>query len=117
VPCIATVGLLPPHIAGADLGRIAYPYCVAQTLRQLNKPLAVAARFNPDQSRRLQLSIETFRFAIPVQKLQFRYLPGLRIENRNLLPRRMEITSYNLHRRLLLDPKPWSSINQSLMDR
>jgi hypothetical protein len=29
----------------------------------------------------------------------------------------MEIASYNLHRRLLLDPKPWSSINQSLMDR
>src|SRR5579863_4183917 len=101
MPRIASVRLLPPHIAGTDLCRIAYPYNVAQTLRQLNKPLAVAARLNPDQRRRLQFTIEPFRFAISVHQLPFRYLSTLRIENRNLLPRGMEITSYNLHRRLL----------------
>jgi hypothetical protein len=108
------VPLLHPR---PNLRRIAYPHHVAPPLCQLNKPLAVAARLNPDQRQRFQLPIEPPRSTISVQQLQFSYFPGLRVENRNLLPTGMEIASYHLHRRLLLDPKPRSSINQSLTDR
>ena len=75
---------------------------MAEPLRQLNKPLAVPARLDPDQRWRLQGLIEPFRLSFPVLQLVLDDLAGLHIENRYLLPARMEITSYNLHRRLLL---------------
>src|SRR5271157_3334726 len=102
---IAPVGLLPAHITGTYLRRIPYPNLVAQPLQQLDKPLAVAARLNPNKCRRLQLPIEPFRLTIPVDQFPFDNLPALRVKNRNLLPTGVEITSYNLHRRLLLDPR------------
>jgi hypothetical protein len=46
--------------------------------------------------------VEPLRLPIAVHQLVFVDLSGLRIENRNLLPPRMEITPCNLHRRLLL---------------
>ena len=79
----------------------------AQPFQQIDKPLAVAASLNADQRRRSQRAIKPLRLAIPVHQLVFAYLPGLRIENRYLLPARMKITSYNLHRRLL----PWLAVS------
>jgi hypothetical protein len=117
VPRIASVGLLPAHVAGPNLSRISHPNQVAQPLQQLDKPLAVAARFNPNKRWRLQSTIEPFRLSIPVHQLQLDNLPGLRVENRNLLPTGMEITSYNPHRRLLLIQEVLVHNSQSLMDR
>ena len=96
--------------------RIAYPHHVAAPLRQLNKPLAVPARLNANQSRRLQCLIEPSRLSFSVHQLVFDNLTGLHIENRYLLPARMEITPYNLHRRLLLIQQ-LKVLNPKLLDR
>jgi hypothetical protein len=45
---ITPVGLLPAHIAGPNLSRIAYPDNVTQPLHQLDQPLAVSTRLNPN---------------------------------------------------------------------
>jgi hypothetical protein len=104
------VGLLLAHVAGADLGRITDPNLVAQLLQQINKPLAVAARLDTYPRWRRQSAIKALRFAIAVHQLVFADLPGLGIQNRNLLPLRMKITTYNDHRRLLRSSSSWSSI-------
>ena len=51
----------------------------------------------PDQRRRIQSAIKPLRLVVPVDQLVLADLPGLRIENRYLLPPRMKITPYNLH--------------------
>ncbi len=56
VPLVRT---LPAHIAGADLGRIPYPYLMAQPLHQIKEPLAISSGLDPFQSRLAQLPIET----------------------------------------------------------
>jgi hypothetical protein len=89
--------LLLPHIAGPNLRRISDPYLVAQTLDQVQEPLAVTACLDPDQRRRRQLPIEALGLARPVYQPPLGYLARLRIKNRNLLPTGMEITPYNKH--------------------
>src|SRR5271154_1518080 len=97
VSCIAPVGLLTAHIAGPDLGRIPDPYLMPQPLQQLDEPLAVPARFDPYQRRPIQSAIKPLCLALAVDQLALADLPGLRIENRYLLPPWMKITPYNLH--------------------
>jgi len=53
---------------------------VAEPLRQLNKPLAVPARLDPDQRWRLKGLIEPFRLSFPVLQLVLDDLAGLHIE-------------------------------------
>jgi len=45
---VPLVGTLPAHIAGADLGRIPYPYLMTQPLHQVEEPLAIASGLDPD---------------------------------------------------------------------
>ena len=68
---IATVGLLPPHIAGPDLRRIPNPHLMAQPLQQVEEPLAVAARLHTHQRWNLQSTIKPLRFSIAVDQLVF----------------------------------------------
>ncbi len=67
----------------------------------LQKPLTVAARLHSHQRRHRQTPIKPLFLTIPVDQPALGQLTGLHIENRYLLPRRMKITTYNLHRRLL----------------
>src|SRR5271170_1132676 len=97
VSCIAPVGLLTAHIAGPNLGRIPDPHLVAQPLQQLDEPLAVAAGLDAHQRRPIQSAIKPLCLALAVDQLALADLPGLRIENRYLLPPWMKITPYNLH--------------------
>ncbi len=94
---IAPVGLLPAHIAGPNLRRIPDPHLMAQPLQQFDEPLAVAAGFHAYQRRRIQSAIKPLCLALAVDQLVLADLPGLRFENRYLLPPRMKITPYNLH--------------------
>ena len=55
VPLVRT---LLAHIAGADLGRIPYPYLMTQPLHQIKEPLAVSSGLDPYQRRLTQLPVE-----------------------------------------------------------
>ena len=50
-----------------------------------------------DQGRRTQLTVKALGFAVAVVQLQLAYFSRFSIENSNLLPSGMEITSYNSH--------------------
>ena len=45
---VPLVGTLLAHIAGADLGPIPYPYLMAHPLHQIEEPLAISSRLDPD---------------------------------------------------------------------
>jgi len=89
---ISPVSLLLAHIASTDLGRISNPDFVAQSLQQLDQPLAVATSFHANQRWSRQPPVKAFRLPISVDQLVLSNLSGFAVENRNLLPRRMEIT-------------------------
>src|SRR5882762_9262793 len=100
--CIALVGLLLAHIAGADLGCVADPQLMTQPLHQLLEPQRVTHRLHSHQRRCFQLPVEPLRFPIPMHQLRFHHLPSCSVENRNLLVAGMKITSYNFHKAPLL---------------
>src|SRR5580658_5884554 len=73
---IAPVRLLPTHIAGANLGRIANPNHMTQPISQLDKPLAVPTCLDTNQRRGFQLAIEPLCLSVPMQQLPPRLLPS-----------------------------------------
>jgi len=72
-----------------------FPIYLAVTCGLPLAPFDVTVRLNANKRRHPQLDIRPLRLAIPVHQLAFAYLAGFRIENGNLLPPRMEITSCN----------------------
>src|SRR5215475_2677095 len=103
---IALVRLLLAHIAGPDLCRIAHPHLVPQLHHQVEKPLAVPSRFHSDQCRCRQRSIEHSCLTATVLEFALSCLPCLRIDPSYLLPRRMEITAYNNHKKAPSSSRP-----------
>ena len=55
---VPLVRFLLAYIDGADLGRIPYPYLMAQPLDQIKKPMAVSGGLEPGQRRLTQLPVE-----------------------------------------------------------
>src|SRR5271165_3285781 len=106
---IALVGLLLAHVAGPDLRRIPDPDFMAQLLQQVHEPLTIAAGLQSNPRRRRQLPVELLGCAVAVAQLVLVHFSGFVVENRHLLPTRMEITPYNQHRRLLPSPASFSS--------
>src|SRR5437868_10944491 len=108
---IPLVRFLFAHITGPDLRRIAHPHLVSQLRHQIQKPLAVPSRFHSNQRRGRQRGVEPSRFPVTVLELTLGRLTAFRIHPRYLLPRRMEITAYNNHKKApsssrLLGPQP-----------
>ena len=95
VPLVRT---LLAHIAGADLGRIPYPYLMAQPLHQIKKPLTISSGLDPDQRRFAQLPVEPLCLTVGVTQLPLLELSRLQVAHRYLLKTGVEITSYNLHK-------------------
>jgi len=91
---IPQVGLLLAHHAAADLRRISQPQLVPQLLQQALEPRIVSARFHPHPHRPRQRTVEPLRF-FPVPQAFFLILPGLIVQDRDLLKPRMKITAYN----------------------
>ena len=76
----------------------------APLLQQLHKPLTVAHN-SPSQSAMAEAeNVKSLRLAVAVDQLEFHNLTCRGIKNRYSSPTGMEITPYNLHGRLLLDP-------------
>src|ERR1700732_3736906 len=67
--------------------------------QQSLKPQHVAGSFHSYHHFSLQLAVELFRFCRG--QFPFCLLSCFRVDHRNLLETRMEITAYNLHWRLL----------------
>src|SRR5262249_30567997 len=70
---------------------------MAQSLEQINKPLTVSAGLDANQPCTSQFPVKLFCLSVSVDQLVLGYFPSLAVENRNLLPSRMEITPYNNH--------------------
>src|SRR5579875_1228815 len=94
---IAPVVVLLARLQGPNLRRLAHYQLVPQLLKHLGEPPRVARRLNPHQRRLLQPFVERLRFSVLVLQLLFNYFPRLRVQHRNHLHARVEITSYNVH--------------------
>src|SRR6266481_230192 len=96
---IALVRLLLAHIAGPDLRRIPHPDLVSQLHHQIEKPLAVPGSFHSNQRRRRQRGVKPSCLSATVLELTLGSLSSFRVHPNYLLPRRMEITAYNNHKK------------------
>jgi hypothetical protein len=105
---ITLVGLLLAHIAGTNLGGVAYPHLVAQPFQKLHKPLAIAHRLHANEGWRAKPTIELLCLSCSVHQLPLITLAALSIESCYLLKTWMKITSDYDHLRLLAPAQPWS---------
>ena len=119
--CVSLVRLLPPHIAGSNLCRVAYPQLVAEFGQQVHQPMTVSSCFHANQRWRRHL-LEPFRIAAGSHQLLLASFSGLRVQPTHLLPAGMKITPYNHHcegsflpRSLSPQTKTTGSIEPSLL--
>jgi murein L,D-transpeptidase YcbB/YkuD len=99
---VPPVVLLLARLLRSDLPRLPHHQLVPQPGQHLRKPARVARGLDPHQRRLLQPGVESPRFPVLVLQLLFHDLARLRVQHRNLLRARVEITAYNHHVRLLL---------------
>ena len=97
MPSVAPVGLRFPDDHGADFGRFAHEDGVTEPVHEAVKPLGVAGGFDADRDGRTECAVETFHRVPVVDEFLLQDFSCRRVENRDLLFSRVQITSDECH--------------------
>jgi hypothetical protein len=112
---IPPVVLLLARLLGPNLSGFPHRQLVPQLRQHLGKPPRVARALDPYQGRLLQPGVKASGFAVFVLQPLLHHLACLRVQHRNLLEARMEITAYNDHRSAPPSVSSWLFAKTSLL--
>jgi hypothetical protein len=85
---------------------------MSPSLQKIDEPLAITAGFDANQRGHRQSPVKSLRLTVAIDQLVLGHFSRFGINNCNLLPAGMEITSYNDHEGFSRPSSSWSSTKE-----